>query len=861
MREGVWGIVNGTETLPEGEVTAETRAKFQAKLDKALAIIVLAIEPSLLYLIGDPESPVTVWRKLADQFQKKTWANKLALRRKLYSLRLKDGDSVQDHVKSMTEIFNELSVIGAEMDEEDKVVHLLASLPSTYDTLVTALEANATVPSMEVVTERLLHEERKHKDRDCTTTCDDGALVAKHRQRRGPKCHYCHKYGHIQRNCAERAQIQKKDNFRKERVNAGGFKHKANTTQTKPSWGNSSSDSDAGLTAYALSTGNAPRQNKWIVDSGATSHICNNERSFVKLHNLENWHSVTLGDGRNLDAIGYGVVSLMMKLPGGVLQELRLHDVLLVPDLSYNLLSVSKATEAGKTVEFRDNVCSIKSHWGKRIATAGRISGLYYLNCQPAFYQVNTVREKRQESKESTWHRRLGHLSESSLQKLAKLKMADGFDYDPQRNIDFCKSCIEGKIHRQPFPKEGGKRSTELLGLVHSDVCGELNVKSLGGAKYFLTFVDDNTRYVWTYMLKHKSEVFQKFFEWKALVENSSGHKLKALRTDNGGEYVSNEMKNFLKKEGVHHELTVPKTPEQNGVAERLNRTLVEAVRCMLCDSKLPQCFWAEAVSTAVYLRNRSPTKAVDGSTPIEAWTGEKPRLDHLRRFGCAAFAHIPKDERRKLDSKAKKCILVGYGVSTKGYRLYDFEKKRAFFSRDVVFNEEEDGLKKEINEVNSQHSHHASIELSTDKGIEDRDGSTDTGETGSTEEAERPQLRRSTRERRPPDYYGEWVNVAVENDPTTRKEALAGEDKEKWKTAMEKEMQSMQRNEVWDLVKLPQGRKPIGCNWVFKRKVNSNGVVERCRARLVTQGFTQKYDRDYEEKGLRREILLSSQV
>ena len=164
--------------------------------------------------------------------------------------------------------------------------------------------------------------------------------------------------------------------------------------------------------------------------------------------------------------------------------------------------------------------------------------------------------------------------------------MADGFDYDPQRNIDFCKSCVEGKIHRQPFPREGGKGSTKLLGLVHSDVCGELNVKSLGGAKYFLTFVDDNTRYVWVYLLKHKSEVFDKFLEWKALVENSSGHKLKALRTDNGGEYVSNEMKSFLKKEGVSHELTVPKTPEQNGVAERLNRTLVEAVRSMLCDSK-----------------------------------------------------------------------------------------------------------------------------------------------------------------------------------------------------------------------------------------------------------------------------------
>ena len=141
---------------------------------------------------------------------------------------------------------------------------------------------------------------------------------------------------------------------------------------------------------------------------------------------------------------------------------------------------------------------------------------------------------------------------------------------------------------------------------------------------------------------------------------------------------------------------------------------------------------------------------------------------------------------------------------------VYDFEKKIAFFSSDTVFNEEENGLKKEINEVNNQYRHHANIKLSTDEGIEDRDGSTDAGETGSSEEAERPQLRRLARYRRPPDYYDEWVNVATEKDPTTRKEAMAKVDKEKWKTAMKKEMQSIQRNDVCDWVKLPEGWKPF---------------------------------------------------
>ena len=164
MKDGLWAIVDGTETSP-AEHEADRYRKFVGRRDCALAIIVLSIEPSLLYLIEDPENPVAVWDKLADQFQKKTWANKLELRRKLYSLRLKEGESVQSHVKVMIEIFEALAVIGDPVSEEDRVVHLLASLPESFNMLVTALEANPEVPKMESVTERLLHEEQKIKDR------------------------------------------------------------------------------------------------------------------------------------------------------------------------------------------------------------------------------------------------------------------------------------------------------------------------------------------------------------------------------------------------------------------------------------------------------------------------------------------------------------------------------------------------------------------------------------------------------------------------------------------------------------------------------------------------------------------------
>ena len=154
------------------------------------------------------------------------------------------------------------------------------------------------------------------------------------------------------------------------------------------------------------------------------------------------------------------------------------------------------------------------------------------------------------------------------------------------------------------------------------------------------------------------------------------------------GEYISTEFTSCLTSEGIRHELTIPYTPQQNGVSERLNRTLVECVRTMLVDLSLPHRFWAEALATAVYLRNRSPTKALKGVTPLEAWSGTKPDVSFLRIFGWSTYAHVLKTERCKLESKTRKCILLGYGAQQKGYRLYDPNRKKVIHSRDVVFNE-----------------------------------------------------------------------------------------------------------------------------------------------------------------------------
>ena len=345
-----------------------------------------------------------------------------------------------------------------------------------------------------------------------------------------------------------------------------------------------------------------------------------------------------------------------------------------------------------------------------------------------------------------------------------------------------------------------------------------------------MSFIDDSTRYVWVYFLKSKDQVFEKFLEWKAMVEKSAGRKLKVFRTDNGGEYTSKEFEGYLMTEGVRHELTIPKTPEQNGVAERMNRTLVEATRAMLVGANLPHRFWAEALSTATYLRNRSPTKAVCGKTPYEAWTGEKPRVDGLRVFGCQAFAHVPKDERKKLDSKSRKCVLLGYGTTTKGYRLYNPMKKKVFHARDVIFNEKKCGFE-EPSQVEKEPQRSVCLEFPDEP----------------TEEVESPvrTVRRSDRQTRPPDFYGYQCNLSQVKEPKSISDALTTRE---WVDAMQAEIDSLHDNGVWDLVPLPEGRKAVGSKWVYKVKKNADGSVERCKARLVAQGFSQREGLDYDE-------------
>ena len=349
--------------------------------------------------------------------------------------------------------------------------------------------------------------------------------------------------------------------------------------------------------------------------------------------------------------------------------------------------------------------------------------------------------------------------------------------------------------------------------------------------------------------MKHKSEVLEKFKEWEAAVTNQTECKIKTLRADNGGEYTSTDFEDFLKEKGIRHETTVPHSPQQNGVAERMNRTLQEAALSMILHAGLTKAFWAEAICNAAYVRNRVITTAT-GVTPYERWYGKKPDVSNLRVFGCIAYAQVPDSSRQKLDQKAVKMRFVGYSLTQKGYRLYDENRQKIFSRRDVTFNEIDFGSTRVQMKCDEDGTESAEeIEL---KGKEEQ--------ANVDEQHDLPKdPRRSGRERNPPKFYHDEyagictakyasLHVAEIDEPETLKDALESEYAAQWKAAADAEYQSLLENETWELVELPAERKPISCKWVFKVKHDETRKVERFKGRLVAKGFLQKYGIDYDE-------------
>ncbi|KAG4037393.1 Retrovirus-related Pol polyprotein from transposon TNT 1-94 [Phytophthora cactorum] len=424
--------------------------------------------------------------------------------------------------------------------------------------------------------------------------------------------------------------------------------------------------------------------------------------------------------------------------------------------------------------------------------------------------------------------------------------------------------------------KSSPNRAKQVLEVVHSDVCGPMQTPTFGGKCYFVTFIDDKSHFCVVYLLRNKSEVAAKFAEFVAFAETQTGKRVKTLRSDNGGEYTSSTMAKFCSDRGIVQKFTPPYTPQLNGVAERMNRTLVKCARCMLEHAGLPKTYWGEAVVTATFLRNRCPTRAINhDKSPHQVWTGKKPLLANLKVFGCHAHVHVPKEKRTKFDARSVRCRFLGYSEHEKAYRFEELESGRVLVSRDAQFMEDVfDGGRRDYHQrevvviQDEETTDQDSLQSDEDDKEEDDEAARDEGfepcskrhpRTQSLEEAvEVPSAKRQSRRqtldemsavaREDGSFEAAYAVVSVGVMPTTFKSAMESSDAVKWKEACDSELESLHKNDTWDVVPLPKGRKAIGCRWVFRVKENQDGEIERFKARLVAKGFSQKYGIDYDE-------------
>eukprot|EP00253_Pinus_taeda_P028922 PITA_28922 len=776
--------------------------------ERAISAIRLCLADDVLFNIVSETTAAGLWMKLEKLYKTKSLTNRILLKRQLYGLRMKEGTSIADHLNAFNTLLVKLQSIEIKIPSEDKAITLLCLFPESWDHFVTSISLSSSETiEFDGVVASLLSEETRRKSHSETSTSEAMMVRGRSKERRPRKlsdscskskgkksklkCWFCGKSGHLKKECLKQQQQTSK-------VESSTEKKEANTTDIGLTSG-------SGMSDEVLLVNVSNHGQHWLLDSGASNHM-RIHKGWFKEYKSINDGVVYMGNDVTCNIVGIGSIQLQMF--DGTTRILS--NVRHVPDLRKNLISLGALDSNGYKTVIQGGV--MKIYRGiLLVMKAKKVGNLFQLEGGTGSAFVSTV-SKYDTSSIHLWHQKLGHMSERGLKILA------------------------------------------------------------------------DRRKIWVYMLKRKSDVFSVFKQFRALVGNNTGRTIKCLRTDNGGEFTSKEFDSYCKDAGIERHKTTIYTPQQNGVAERMHMTILERARSMLSNVGLLKELWTEAVKTTCYVINRSASMAIDCKIPQEVWKGHPCDYSKLRVFGCDAYALVPKHQRTKLDPKSKRYIFVGYGVGTKGYRLWDPTTRKIIINRDVKFNESslvqldvDSRLKQDdvsdlqhiqfdsiSNDSHDDHSSDTSHEQVSESEHEQGSGldheqvsDTDRQEVptdGSQpiEEAPETSLRRSTRIKRPPRRYDDYVTsvafTANDDEPLCYQEAIEGSKSDKWKAAMKDEMMALSKNGTWDLVELTKGRKTVGCKWVFKLKRGVNDTEDRYKAQLVAKGFSQKAGIDFHE-------------
>ncbi|GJS05933.1 integrase [Tanacetum coccineum] len=552
---------------------------------KALFFIQQAVDETIFSRTAAANLAKEAWDTLKTEYQgsAKVITVKLQfLRTDFQSAVMKGNETVQEYLARISSIVSQMRAYGDKVADEIVVAKILRSLSPKFDHVVAAIEESKDLSTYSV--DELMGSLQTHEARINRNMAkeDEHAFQVQGEHARFSQNRGRGRGGFRGRGRGRMSYVQC--------TNCKKYGHKEDDCWSKDKqaqYAEQEEDEYLFMTYVSLVS-----KGVWYLDSACSNHMTGDKEKF-----------------KNLDE--------------ALKSQVR---------LAHNLLNVGQLLASGFIIHFEDNACTVKRRTGEVLLKSTMTSNRMFpvdFSCADVYGMMNC----KQESTE-VWHQRYGHLYVKGLQLLSNKDMVEGLPTIKELS-HMCEGCALGKQSRRSFPVGKAKRAEARLEVVHADICGPMRTESHAGSRYFLLFVDDYSRMCWVYFLKSKSEAFDFFKKFKALAENQCNRKLKILRTDRGGEFLSNEFSRFCDEYGIKRELTAPYTPEQNGIAERKNRTIVEMARSMLKTKNLEDEFWAEAVATAVYLINISPTKAVWNVTPYEAWYESKPSVSHLRIFGC----------------------------------------------------------------------------------------------------------------------------------------------------------------------------------------------------------------------------------
>jgi len=911
-----WQLQNVLDSKGLTDVLTGTEPYGSPREVAARQIISSSLDQTLVSKVIHCNTAQEVWTCLRGIYENSTSFALTDLIGRMNSFKMNSLEEVENGLSEIQSIACQIKALGGAVDKPTIESAILRALPKTFSSFITSWTfLDADKRTLENLHSHLMRTVCMLRSEDDKDHREKALYVRQATDKSRPKfkesiknkvskqakknlfCRYCKMNNHVVDDCRKLAKRKASEERGTSSNNYPNPKDSQIPLEESSQESQSSARVAYGHVATAeICTRSITQSNDdeyvtstWIADSGASFHMTSHIEWLIDYREFTEKLAVRLGDSHLVKAYGKGYI----ETSHGIIDP-----VFYLPDISDNLFSLASCAKMQKIFALSTDEHMVFYQNGNEIFR-GNLNkcGVYELNFRIKLAANVTVLSTSLDD----WHERLAHISPWVIKYMADHKIVDGLTIANSPKLN-CEPCALGKSKRSSHPQRTTPRATVPGMILHFDTIGPMPERSLGGAVYYVLCKDSYSSYRKIFFVSSKSDIPNNVKQILSQATIETGNRVLRIVTDNGTEYKNTNLRNFLDQSGITHVTSSVYTPEQNGLIERDIRTVAEAARTIRLRAGLSKPFWAEAMSTSVYILNRVINSRNKEKTPYELWFGKIPSLVNLHRFGESAVVHVHNHQRDKLDPKGRKLIFVGYTENYNTFRFINPSTNELVISCDAVFlnqmyvknqtetprNDIEDNelqtietgpmfgkiepqrnsITGSIIDENETYEVERCFEETIDNNraqsredissLEDFNNETSDKDenflTPAKAPPEQPDMDRmnTLRPRTGKPNYMPWklniTTIEADEDPQNFKEAMNRVDKDKWLNAMNEELESLSKCKVWTLVNRPLNKNVVSNRWVLRIKRNPDGTINRYRARLVARGFSQIHGLDFHE-------------